>query len=435
MIYEIAEDVKKVIADKCDAYEIYIDEGKLIQLDSLKDELNFAKEEIEMGLGIRVIKDKKQGFAFTSNLDNIDATALQAIENTKLTKVDENYSFAEVEKVSEVKNIYDKKFKDLSLDESVEFLKDTIAVASDSGCEVTGSGFSASEERSLIVNSNGVSIENKGTGFGLGLSVTIQKDGEIATAYNSQSSRFFDIDGEKIANEVCDLAKSSLNTKPVETGDYDVVLDYYAAVGLLQTFLGAFNGENVMRGRSILKGKIGEEIANPTLSIIDNPLLEKGMLTSKCDDEGSASQKTELVKDGVLNSFIYDIYTANCEGVKTTSNGFRGSYLTTPMISPSNLEFEFSERKDMSEIRSGVLTTSVLGAHTANPISGDVSVEASNAFKIENGELTEPISKAMISGNIFEIMKSVEGLNTEVKQYGTFIIPKLLVHDLRVVGQ
>ena len=435
MIYEIAEDVKKVIADKCDAYEIYIDEGKLIQLDSLKDELNFAKEEIEMGLGIRVIKDKKQGFAFTSNLDNIDATALQAIENTKLTKVDENYSFAEVEKVSEVKNIYDKKFKDLSLDESVEFLKDTIAVASDSGCEVTGSGFSASEERSLIVNSNGVSIENKGTGFGLGLSVTIQKDGEIATAYNSQSSRFFDIDGEKIANEVCDLAKSSLNTKPVETGDYDVVLDYYAAVGLLQTFLGAFNGENVMRGRSILKGKIGEEIANPTLSIIDNPLLEKGMLSSKCDDEGSASQKTDLIKDGVLNSFIYDIYTANCEGVKTTSNGFRGSYLTTPMISPSNLEFEFSERKDMSEIKSGVLTTSVLGAHTANPISGDFSVEASNAFKIENGELTEPITKAMISGNIFEIMKSVEGLNTEVKQYGTFIIPKLLVHDLRVVGQ
>ena len=278
MIYEIAEDVKKTLENKCDDYEIYIDEGKLIQLDSLKDELNFAKEEIELGLGIRVIKDKKQGFAFTSNLDNIDATALQAIENTKLTKVDENYSFAEVEKVSEVKNIYDKKFKDLSLDESVEFLKDTIAVASDSGCEVTGSGFSASEERSLIVNSNGVSIENEGTGYGLGLSVTILKDGEIATAYNSQSSRFFDIDGEKIANEVCDLAKSSLNTKPVETGDYDVVLDYYAAVGLLQTFLGAFNGENVMRGRSILKGKIGEEIANPTLSIIDNPLLEKGML-------------------------------------------------------------------------------------------------------------------------------------------------------------
>ena len=435
MIYEIAESVKKTVENNCDAYEIYIDESKTIELDSLKEELNFAKEEIDLGVGIRVLKDKKQGFAFTSNLDNLTQTAQKAIDNAKLTKIDDNYAFAEVEKVSEVKDVYDNKFNDLSLDEAVEFLKTTIETASDSGCEVTGSSFSASEGRSLIVNSNGVSIEDEGTGFGLGLSVTIQKDGEIATAYNSQSSRFFDIDGEKLANEVCDLAKSSLNTKPIETNDYDVVLDYYAAVGLLQTYISAFNGENVLRGRSILKDKLGSEIANPTLSIIDNPLLDKGMYTSKCDGEGSVSRKTSLIKDGVLNSFIYDIYNANKVGEKTTSNGLRGSYFTTPMIAPTNLEFEFGEMRDLSEIKNGVLTTSVLGAHTANPISGDFSVEASNAFKIENGELTDPINKAMISGNIFEIMKNVEGLNSEIKQYGSFIIPKLLVHDLRVVGQ
>ena len=435
MIYEIAEDIKRTLENKCDAYEIYIDEGKAIELDSLKDELNFAKEEIELGIGIRVLKDKRQGFAFTSNRQKINETALKAVENTKLTKVDENYAFAEVEKVSDVKNVYDKKFDDLSVDESVEFLKDAIAMAGDSGCEVTGAGFNASGGRSLIVNSNGVSIENNGTGFGLGLSVIMQKDGKIATAYNSESSRFFDIDGEKIASDVSNLAKSSIDTKPVETGDYSVVLDYYAAVGLLQTFLGAFNGENVSRGRSILKGKLGEKIANSNLTITDNPLLEKGLLTAKCDGEGSASQKTDLVKDGVLNSFIYDIYTANKEGVKTTANGMRGSYLSTPMISPSNLEFKFCELKDLSEIDSGVLTTSVLGAHTANPISGDFSVEASNAFKIENGELADPINKAMISGNIFELMKTIEGIDTEIKQYGQYIIPKLLVHNLRVVGQ
>ena len=435
MIYELAEKAQKAIENNCDAYEIYIDETKLIELDSKQDELNFAKEEIDLGLGIRVIKDNKIGFAFTSNLEKIVETANQAVENTKLNKTDENYAFSETEKVRDVKKVYDKKFNDLNLDESVEFLKTVISTATDSGCDVTGSGFSASEGRSLIINSNDVSIENEGTGFGIGLSVTIQKDGKIATAYNSQSSRFFDIDGEKLANEVCDLAKNSLETKPIETNDYDVVLDYYAATGLLQTFIGAFDGENVGRGRSILKDKIGTEIANPTLSIIDNPLLEKGMYSTKCDGEGSVSQKTDLIKEGVLSSFIYDIYTANKQNVETTSNGFRGSYITTPMISPSNLEFKFSEMKDLSEVDKGVLTTSVLGAHTANPISGDFSVEASNAFKIENGELTDPVEKAMISGNIFEIMKKVEGLNSEIKQYGSFIIPKLLVHDLRVVGQ
>ena len=425
MIYEIAEKAKKEVENNCDAYEIYVDESKLIELDSKQDELDFAKEEIEAGIGIRVIKDNKIGFAFTSNLNKISETAKQSIENTKLNKIDENYSFAEVEKVKDVKKVYDKRFNDLDLNESVELLKSVISQAIDSGCEVTESGFSASAGRSLILNSNGVSIENNGTGFGISLSVTIQKDGEVATAYNSASSRFYDLDGEKLANEVCDLAKSSLNSKPIETDNYNVVLDYYAATGLLQTFITAFDGENVARGRSILKDKIGSEIVNPSLSIIDNPLLEKGMNTTRCDGEGSVSETTELIKDGVLNSFIYDIYTANKEGVKTTSNGYRGSYLSTPMISPSNLEFKFDEMKDLSEIKKGVLTTSVLGAHTANPISGDFSVEANNAFKIENGEITEPINKAMISGNIFEIMKQVEGLKSEIKQYGSFILPKL----------
>ena len=435
MIYEIADKAQKAVKNSCDAYEIYIEESKSIELDSRKEELNFAKEEIDCGVGIRVIKDNKVGFAFTSDMNKIEEAAMQSIENTKLNKVDENYAFAEVEKVPEIKKVYDKKFNDLSLDESIEFLKNTIDTTIDQGCDITGSGFSASEGRSLIINSNGVSIEDEGTGFGIGLSVTTQKGGKIATAYNSQSSRFFDLDGEKLAIEVCNLAKSSLDTKPIDTNDYDVVLDYYATTGLLQTFISAFNGENVMRGRSILKDKMGMEIANPNLTIVDNPLLENGMCTSKCDGEGSVSEKTELVKDGVLNSFIYDIYTANKQGVKTTSNGLRGSYLTTPMISPTNVEFKFDEMKDLSEIDKGVLTTSVLGAHTANPISGDFSVEASNAFKIENGELTDPINKAMISGNIFEIMKKVEGLKSEIKQYGQFIIPKLLVHDLRVVGQ
>ncbi len=435
MIYEMAEIAKKEVEKKCDAYEIYVDVSNSIELDSRKDELNFAKEEIDCGIGIRVIKDAKSGFAFTSDMNKIAESAAQAIENTKLTKADENYAFSQIEKVPKIKNVYDNKYNDLSLDESVEFLKDTIALAGESGCEVTGSGFSASEGRSLIINSNGVEIEDEGTGFGIGLSVMLEKDGQIATAYNSQSSRFFDLDGEKLASDVCELAKKSIDTKPIETDDYSVVLEYYAATGLLQTFIGAFNGENVLRGRSILKDKMGSEIANPKLTITDNALLEKGMYTSKCDGEGSVSQKTDLIKKGKLNSFIYDIYTANKAGVKTTSNGLRGSYYSTPMINPTNLEFKFSEMKDLEEIDRGVLTTSVLGAHTANPISGDFSVEASNAFKIENGELTEPINKAMISGNIFEIMKTVEGLNSEVKQYGSFIIPKLIVHDLRVVGQ
>ena len=85
MIYEIAEKAKKEVESNCDAFEIYIDESKLIELDSKQNELNFAKEEIETGIGIRVIKDNKIGFAFTSNLDKISETARQSIENMRIT--------------------------------------------------------------------------------------------------------------------------------------------------------------------------------------------------------------------------------------------------------------------------------------------------------------------------------------------------------------
>lgn len=111
MIYEIAEMAQKEVKDICDSYEIYVDESKSIELDSRKEELNFAKEEIDSGVGIRVIKDNKIGFAFTSDLDKISQTANQAVENTKLNKSDKNYAFANLENVNDVSKVYDKNSK------------------------------------------------------------------------------------------------------------------------------------------------------------------------------------------------------------------------------------------------------------------------------------------------------------------------------------
>ncbi|MBR0057783.1 MAG: TldD/PmbA family protein [Methanobrevibacter sp.] len=434
MIHEIADKCVKEVEKLSDAWEIYIANTESIEVESKKDILSFAKEEIDSGVGIRIIKDGKIGFAYTSDLDKIPQTAKKALDNAKLNKVDENYEFASVEKVSDVKGTYDKKYDDLSLDECCEFLENIIERAKENKCDISSTGFSASKGEELILNSNGVSIYDEGTGFSGGLSVNIEKDGQIATAYDYTASRHLNLEYEKLTDDVCKLAHDSLNPKSIETKDCDVILDYYAASGLLSTFIQGFNSENVLRGRSILHDKIGSEITNTDLSIIDNPLLEGGMGTAKADGEGTASKKTVLVEDGILKSFLYDIYTANKAGEESTSNGYRGSYLTTPDVSPSNLEFDFKTHVGLDEIDSGIITTSVLGAHTANPISGDFSVEANNAFIIENGEITDSVKKAMISGNIYELMGSCEGVKSEIKQKGSFIIPKILVHDLKVIG-
>ena len=434
MIYEIADKCVREVEKLSDNWEIYIANSENIEVESKNDILNFAKEEIEKGVGIRILKDNKMGFAYTTDLDKIPETAQKALDNAKLNKVDENYEFAPVEKVSNVKGTYDAKYDDLSVDECCEFLENIIERTKENNCNISSTGFSASKGEELIVNSNGVSIYDKGTGFSGGLSAYIEKDGQYATAYDYDSSRHLDLEYEKLTDDVCKLVHDSLNPKAIETKDCDVVLDYYAASGLLSTFIQGFNSENVLRGRSLLHDKVDSEITDSNLTIVDNPLLEKGMGTSKCDGEGTASKKTTLVENGILKSFLYDIYTAKKSGCETTSNGYRSSYLTTPDVSPSNLEFKFKTLIGLDEIDSGIISTSVLGAHTANPISGDFSVELNNAFTIENGEITDGVKKAMISGNIYELMKNCEGVKSEIKQMGSFIIPKIMVHDLKVIG-
>ena len=434
MIYETADKCVKEVEKLSDNWEIFIANSETIEVESKNDILSFAKQEIEKGVGIRIIKDNKIGFAYTTDLDKIYETAQKALDNAKLNKLDENYEFAHIEKVTDVKGTYDARYDDLSLDECCKFLENIIERTKDNDCNVTSAGFSASKGEELIINSNGVSIYDKGTGFSGGLSIYIEKDGQYAASYDYNTSRHLDLEYEKLTDDACKLVHDSLYPKTIETKNCDVILDYYAASGLLSTFIQGFNSENVLRGRSILHDKINTEITDSNLTIIDNPLLENAMGTSKCDGEGTASKKTTLVEDGVLKSFLYDIYTANKSGCESTSNGYRASYLTTPDVSPSNLELKFKNSIGLDEIDSGIITTNVLGAHTANPISGDFSVELSNAFTVENGEITDGVKKAMISGNIYELMKKCESIESEIKQKGSFIIPKIMIHDLKVIG-
>lgn len=435
MLADLSDDVIRQVSQIAEEYEIYMAQGKGIELESEKDKLNFAKEDISEGIGIRVLKDNKVGFAFTSDFSKIRETAEQALSNTVLNKEDKSIEFAMPEKGIEVEKIYDKNFKDLTVEESIDFLNGIIEKAQEKDCEVTSAGFSASEVEKVVLNSNGVSLSMEKTFFSAGLSVNVIKGDDISTSYDSVSSTNFNsLNGEQLSEDVCNLALNSLGGRNIETDDYDVVLDYHAATGLLSTFISAFSSENVERGRSILKGKEGTQITTESLSLIDDGTLEGALYSSNFDGEGTVSKRTDLIENGVLNSFLYDISNANKADAESTGNGVR-SYSSTPSVGPSNLIFNFAESVGINEIRKGVLVSSVLGAHTANPITGDFSVEASNAFKIENGEVASPIKKAMISGNIFELLKDCQRVESNIKQYGPFIIPKILVHGLRVIGQ
>lgn len=435
MLIDKIDDLKKEVGKIAKQYEIYIEKDAEISLESENNKLNFAKEEISQGIGIRVIDNNKIGFAYTTDFSNIKQTTEQALANTHLNKQDPNFEFAMPSKKINVEGIYDKNYKNLNMETSIDLLNNIIETSEQRGCDVTTAGFVANESEIAIANSNGVNSSYKKTYFGLGLSVNIIDGENISTAYDSiYSTNFSNLNGNKLSEDVCNLAINSLGGEHVETDNYDVVLDYHALTGLLSTFIQAFSSENVERGRSILKGKEETEITSKSLSLIDDSTYKGGLGSRPFDGEGTRSCKTKLIEDGILKSFLYDIYSANKANCKSTSNASR-NYSTTPIVTPSNLIFNITDTIGINEIKNGVLVSSVLGAHTANPITGDFSVEANNSFKIENGEISTPIKKAMISGNIFELLKTCKKVESEIRQYGPYIIPKILVRGLKVIGQ
>jgi len=431
---QISEETLDLAMKYADHAEVYMEKEKSVNVEIQKNVVDFAKEVLTLGLGVRVILDGKMGFSHTTNMDNLKKTVENAVFNAKSNIKDENFSFASKSKYKPVKGAYHKKIETLGIDESVEFAKTMIDVVEEEKCQPTSGGFSAGCLETLIVNSEGVISTDRSTLFSGFMSVNTKDGDGLSTAHESDSSRYFDIDAEWIAGEACRISKDSLKGKSIKTRNMDVVLDYHAGAGLLGTFVNALNADNVQRGRSVFAEKIGERVVSPSLSIYDDGLLEKGLNSSTSDAEGIPSQKTTLVDKGVLKSFLYDIYTSNKGNVKSTGNGMRSSFADTPSVGLSNFIVDFDDFMEISDIKDCLLVTDVLGAHTSNPISGDFSVEAMNAFKIDNGEINYPIKKAMLSGNIFQSMSKASAISKETRQIGSFIIPRFLINDLSVVG-
>ncbi|MDK2985449.1 MAG: peptide chain release factor 1, partial [Clostridia bacterium] len=150
-------------------------------------------------------------------------------------------------------------------------------------------------------------------------------------------------------NKACEIALNSRGGKSVETGDMKILLDHHAASGLLSTFSQAINGDNVQRGRSIYADKLDKEVSSPSLNIYDDGTIKGGLNSSRGDGEGTPSQKTVIIENGILRNFIYDIHTANKGKIQSTGNGMRASFTDMPAVGLSNLVVDFKEQEELSE--------------------------------------------------------------------------------------
>lgn len=434
--YDIAGKALK-IAEKLGANEaeIYISSGESTSSDIRKNSIESAHDKHSFGIGVRCVVNGAVGFASTNVSGDIEATVQDAVASAKVMPHDPDWrNLPSNKQYSEVRGLFSSDVADLSLGECVLKTREMVeGVFSVDGILATSGSFSRSTGFHLIMNSNGVEVEEKSTAI-TGFIDVITTGDAISTAYDFAVSRNLDIDFYDIGKRAATLASDSINGIEIKGGKKDVVFHPFALADLIENaFVPSIDSDNVQKGRSSLIDKIGESIASDSLSIYDDGTLEGGLGSSLSDDEGVPSQKTRVIGNGVLESFLYDSYTAGKSGVESTGNGVRNSYASLPRVGTTNLVLDYPSSDILPEIDDGVFINTVIGAHTANHISGDFSVEARNAFVIENGEIAAPVKSLMVSGNIFDLLSRIQGAGKDVKKVGGIVLPSIWTSELNVV--
>ncbi len=400
---------------------------------------DYAISESE-GIGLRIIRSGRMGFSFTSNFDDdsIGRMIGSADDNLKFIAPDAHFKIADPSPFNSSLDVFDETFGSMPADSIMKILREMEASAL-SGKKIKSvyrADYSESSGRTVIINSNGVSIISSGTVFSCGMTCTAEEAGEVQNGGEySVKRKFSELDFAAVTREAVKNAAGLLGAKKIKTGNYPVVLNQGTGCEFLGIISSSFSAFAVQKNISLLKGRRNQKVFSGIMNIIDDGTLPGGAATSSFDDEGTPTARTTLVKNGTLENYLYDLYTAGVDGVKTTGNAARG-YSGTPAPGTSNIFIApgaISFKELLTGMGNGLYVTETMGMHNADPVTGEFSVGI-NGFMVENGEIKYPFHGVTAAGNIMELFNGVAGLADDLKFYGSTGSPSILISGVSVAG-
>jgi len=413
-----------------DEIEVFFVEGTSVSADLKKKNVNLATTSRDCGLGVRTIHKGRIGSSSTNDPGTWRECLAAAVASGKLATPQEWGGLPEPVALPAEPLSFD---PDLACDPQAarDLLRQMLDGASAHPAEITAGSASLSVSSVVLANSHGVRYGDRHTGVSLSLEAIHQQ----STGYEFDFAAFLgDVDPRGVGEKAAFLASRSAGGKDIPTGDYPVILSPLAYAELLGgVFIPALNGRSVHSGRSRLAGKLGETVADPRIRMFDDPLRPRAGGSTRWDAEGVPTGRTDFVDNGILRSFAYDLKTAYRYGKKSTGSAVRGGFGGLPAIGHHNFVVDGKREEIMDE--KAVYVHSVVGAHTANPMSGEFSVEISNAFWIENGEFQDPVRSAMMSGNVFDLHKEIGGLGKDTRAVGSLILPSVRLNKQRLIGK
>ena len=368
------------------------------------------------GIGIRVIRNGRTGFAYAGTLDlaAIAEVLAEARDNVEFGTPDEWAGLAEPDGVDVVpQELWSEQLASYGTDKKITLTKELerLTLATDPRVRIDDANYADVMVENAVSSTTGVRRSGRENGCYVSVSTMADEGDETQTGFGFSVGRSpDDFDLDKAAREASDRATRLLGATKPASRRVTVVLDPYVTAMLLGVISSTLNGEAVAKGRSLFMDRLGEQVANPIVTLVDDPTNPLAYTATDLDGEGLAARRNELISGGVLQGFVHNSYSARRVGTRSTGNAVRGGFKGTPGVGCLALQLQPGSRDQaaiIADLDDGVLIQTVQGLHSGvNPISGDFSVGASGLL-INNGAVGAPIREFTIASTLQRMLLDV----------------------------
>lgn len=439
---EVVARARKAGADEAD---VYLQTATDFSVEVRKGEIEKLTQAGGKALGLRVFKDKRLGFASTSDfepdaLDKLVETVIALAEFAD--RREENGLPENTGPVSRPElKLYDPTIASVPTEQKIGMAKHCEAAAFATDPRITnseGAGFNSGVTLTALANTQGLVGCYHSTGCSVYCQPLAEEDGKKQVDYEWSFKRAFaELDKpEEVGRRAAQRVLRKLGARKVPSQNAPVVFDRRVAARIWAAVLGAVNGDRVYKGMSYLKDKLGEQIAAPHITLLDDGTLVGGAGSAPFDGEGLPTQRNVLIEQGVLQMFLYDTTTARKvgNGAQSTASARRGTG-GIPGIGAFNLFLvagNHTQEEIIAAIPNGFYVTDMMGSG-ANPVTGDFSIGASGLW-IENGELAYAVDEVTIASTMFDILKNIERIGTDLVFNSSVVSPTFQVAEMTISG-
>jgi len=440
---EYAADIaREAVRRGSDAAEVVIREHSEFSVGVRLGEIETLEEATDQGLGIRVLIEGKQASVSGSdfNRDAVNSLIDEAILMARVTSPDDSAGLPEPAELADSipdLDLYDSEIATLSPEKGIELALKAEQAAKECSPFIVnfdGGGFSSGAGRVILANSIGFAAEYRGTSCSLATVPVAGEGGKMQRDFWYDSKRkLSELDSpESIGRVAADRTVRKLGARPVPTQNVPVVFEAYIARDLVGDIFQAVSGDSIFRQASFLVGRIGERVASEKVTLIDDGRMLKGLGSRPFDSEGIPTRATVVIREGILESYLLNTYTARKLGYKSTGNCSRG-LVGAPGVEAGNLYLLPGDKPPESIIGSlskGLYITELIG-FGVNIVNGDYSRSVSGLW-IENGELAYPVQGVTIAGNLKEMLNSIEMVGNDLEFRSSIAAPTIVIGNMTV---